>query len=437
MPARSRSFDSRVTESGTYWSSLGPTLVTRTMQVGAWGTNDDFIGNWTEVNPLDITKKEQFYPTLYGTRYSPISGAKLREFSNCPIGYKPGPTDPRTVYGSWTALTMSAYATEILALTNPSVPHVSVPSFVGELKDLPLLLRGWGEVIMSPDRWKQFQRRMRDPERLPNFLLGPRSSPLYEQAASANLAWQWMVKPMISDLRKMWAFTDAVDQRLNELFNLREKRTVRKRCRLAQNRHVTGPTNVILHSEGTLINGTRTVVYTEEVWGTAHWKMAPDFYPDHWRAHNALFDKKRLMKVRLDQLGYKPLLQQAWDGTSGMTSHEVLATAWELTPWSWFIDWFSNVGDLIAMSNNTFDLVSSNLALMRKSSSRATYTVTEPLADSWVVFDKNAFHYESWVRKERYPVVAFNPFPLPSLPIINGRKWSILASLACLGALRP
>ncbi len=440
MTARSRARDFRITDSGTYWSSLGPTTVTRSMQLGAWETCEDYVGNRDQVNPLSITKLEQHYPTLGGTRVSPTTGAKLREFTHFPLGYKPGPTDPRVAYPAWTALTMSALATEILAETNPSVPHVSVPTFFGELKDLPGLLSGWARSVMDVKRWSNFRRKMRKRGIAPDLLdyVTEGALPLDRTIASSNLLGQWVIGPMLSDLQKMWTFQKAVDQRLNELYNLREKRTVRKRCRLGQNHSSVGPTNVILHSEGTTINGTRTVHYTEEVWGTAHWKMAPDaIHWTRWKAYKDSSIPMSTIKPKLDQLGYTALQQKAWSGATGYTSHEVLATLWELTPWSWFIDWFSNVGDLIAATNNTFYLTWSKLSLMRKSSSRTSYTVTLPLNDSWVVFDKNAFHYESFVRKERYPVVPFNPFPLPSLPIINGRKWSILASLARLGALRP
>jgi hypothetical protein len=410
------------------------------MQQGAWETNDDYIGNFTVVNPLSITKMEQFYPTLGGTRLAVGTGVKLREFTQFPLGYKPGPSDPRVAFPAWSPLTMSALATEILAGTNPSVPSVSVPSFVGELKDLPGLVSGWAKSIMDPARWGKFRRKMRkrgaDPDLLDYITEG--ALPLDISIASSNLLGQWVIRPMISDIQKMWNFQEAVDKRLQELFALRDKKTVRKRIRLHQNQTIVGPTNVILHSEGTVINGTRTITYDEKSWGTAQWKMGPDvILPRYQGRFQDLAIRRKILKTRLDQLGYNSLLQKAWDGASGLTSHEVLATAWELTPWSWFIDWFSNVGDLIAATNNTFDLMWSNLALMRTSSSRTAYTVTLPLTDSWVVFDKNAFHYESFVRKERYPVVPFNPFPLPSLPILDGRKWSILASLARLGALRP
>lgn len=439
MTARTRSRDLRVTNSGTYWSSLGPTTVTRSALHGAWDDSEDHVGNWEVVNPLSLSHREQFYPTLGGTRVSPTTGAKLREFTAFPIGYKPGPTDPRVKYPTWSPLDMSDLAWEILAGTNPSEAHVNLPSFVGELKDLPFLISGWADVIMSPKLAEKFQKRVSYRDRFPG--IGPwfeALQPVHKRAASGNLLMQWVLRPMVSDLLKMWRFTDAVDQRLKWLFDLREGKTLRRRKLLSQRSETVGPTNVVLHSEGTIINGTRSVLYTEKVWGTAHWKVLPAVvHPGYESRHKGLSIKKALMRRHLNQLGYNSLLQKAWDGATGTTAHGLLATAWELTPWSWFIDWFSNVGDIISATNNLFGLTWSNLALMRQTSSRSSYTVTMPLADSWVTFDKNAFHYESWARKERYPVVPFNPFPLPSLPFINGRKWSILASLAILGALRP
>jgi len=57
------------------------------------------------------------------------------------------------------------------------------------------------------------------------------------------------------------------------------------------------------------------------------------------------------------------------------------ALAWELLPWSWFYDWFGNIGDIIAnMSNSNYDnLVAKYAYVMRHRSITDKYVQEQPL----------------------------------------------------------
>jgi len=391
------------------------------MQVGLQQSNEDYVGNFDAVNPLDIYWRATSYPTLSGTRYNAM-GTKLREFTDFPLGYKPGVTDPRIGFPSYSFPELSALAWKILAETNPSAPHVSLPSFAGELKDWLGLLKSNGDALLDIGRaWRGNSATRNVLRRLARagWTFGSLESGRVARSISAGelipsigqayLSWRWALKPLYNDLRNLVNFTKAVNDRLNWLYHLRQGKALRRRCHLGVSRTKTGPTNVTLHSEGTLISGTRTVDYTSEVWGTAQWKL----------------DAGSL----IPQLGFGRLKALSKALALGLTSSEALATTWQLFPWSWFVDWFANLGDTIAACNNAIGLTWDKIALMRKTTSIASYKVNLPLQDAWVKLG-NQFHYEIGVRKERWPIVPVLPFSLSYLPLIDGGKWSILGAIA-------
>jgi hypothetical protein len=270
-------------------------------------------------------------------------------------------------------------AWEILAKTNPSQAHVSVPTFVGELKDLPGLVRGYGRNLLK-------------------------------NAANGYLSWRWAIKPMISDLRKLLNFTKAVDDRTMMLMKLRDGRTLRKRVKLGEGKGGLSPGIYTVESKsGGGLSCTFEENHAYKAWGSAQWKLLPD--------------------SQLPTLGYGPLKQLAKELTFGFTSHEALATAWELTPWSWLADWFANTGKIIAATNNTVGCTWSHICYMRTSESRTqTYNFT---GDAWMLEGlQNQTYILTQKRKERYVCFPAVPFPFPQLPILTNGQWSILAALA-------
>lgn len=97
---------------------------------------------------------------------------------------------------------------------------------------------------------------------------------------------------------------------------------------------------------------------------------------------------------------------------------------WELTPWSWLVDWFTNVGDVISNSNTgLFDnLVARYAYLMGTKSEQIT-------VESWPAFPWRPKH--SWTasleRKTRKEANNFG-FDL-SDGDLSARQWSILGAL--------
>ncbi len=377
MVARNRTRNTLNQIIGTYTSNIGPTTFQRSMTIGEQEVCDDHVGNLTGANTLQLSRSFKYYPTLSG------SDGNGRSYNQCPIGYQPGPPDPRQKFPAYTNAQKNELAWKILSETNPSLPHVSVPQVIGEMKDLPGLVNGYGKSLLK-------------------------------SAATGYLSWRWCVRPMIGDITKMMHFTEAVNQRLAELRHLRDGKALKRRVQLGVTELNNAVTNTILHSEGSILNGTRHETFTAKVWGSAEWILDPNSYIPE-----------------LDSRGLESLARRL---ALGLTSHEALATAWELTPWSWFVDWFSNVGDMIAATNNSIPCTFRRLCLMRHSVGVNTVKLNPATSSSWPVI--NGWYSVNHVRKERHPVFPVLPVPVPTLPIIDNGKWSILAALATLRALR-
>jgi len=307
---------------------------------------------------------------------------------------------PTYHWGDFSTADFNSFAWEILARTNPQVPHVSVPAAIGELKDLPAFVKGWGDDLLkavSRGSSKGLSSSVRRTVGL---------------AANANLSWRWVIKPMANDLRKLFNFTRAVNNRLDGLYSLRDGRVMKRRCHFGNAQAVTyDEANHWFHAGfGVLLQGPLKTTWTKEVWGTAQWKLSPD--------------------SDLPERGFAELKGLAQRLAFGITTHEALAAAWELTPWSWLADWFGNVGDIIAATNNSADLQWSKLCLMRHMYCYVDADIDRSVSTPWVTLDRD--YALTWERKERWPVFPVIPFPLPTLPILTGGQLSILASLAAL-----
>lgn len=274
---------------------------------------------------------------------------------------------------------LNELAWTILAKTNPSRPHVGVPAALGELRDLPNLVRGWGRGYLRT-------------------------------AAQANLSWKFGIAPMLGDIRKLFEFTSAVNKRLEQLRKLRDGKVLRTRCHLGTNEIVEDHGVQLLHSEGCQISAHSVTTHSYEMWGTAEWKLLPTSDLPHMDDAEMKFLAQRLV--------------------TGITSHGMLETAWELLPWSWLVDWFSNVGTMLTATNNTVGCTWGRICVMRHSRSVRTYDANSLSKPSWVTLD--GWFTSIGERKERFPTYPVIPVPLPSLPIIDGGKLSILLSLAAL-----
>jgi len=377
MSNRTRVNDGRFQECGSYFA-FGNLQDYACITHGPYESCFDTVGERETSNVFDLVRTFTHFPTITGAG----------EFIGYPMQYHPGPDDPRGVWPAFTLADKNALAWEILAKTNPSVPKVNIASYLGELKDIPGMVQGFGKKLLR-------------------------------DAAAGYISWRWVVRPLAKDLATLFQFQQSVNNRMKELYALRDGRTLRKRCQLvnASQRNVT---HVTLHGIRFVATAYRDVLLTTNCWGTCEWKLA---------AGNML---PQMGHRQLERLAY--LSTGGFDGYGGIGNYAALEAAWELTPWSWLVDWFSSVGTCLKASNNELGLTFGRLSLMRHSTSKSTYTLDGPIPSQYSL---SGWYEEEMERKERYPVVPVIPFPLPTLPLLTGKQMSILGALAVLKGIKP
>lgn len=411
MPiSRSRSFDSRGLVQGHYVTF--PPFASDTIQsatAGDYGTCDDQVCAYREKRlpqSLLIVRKSTRLPIFNGTKY--VSGSPLKQFQGCPADYHPTEPSPGTVFPPLSVAQQSQLAWESLAATNPNVADVNLPTFWAELKDLPSLFRDWGNNWLSKPNWDRFLAM--NINRFRNTL---------SDVARAHLVYRWAIRPMLSDLWKLFQWQTSVAKRMAWLIDLTTgDKVLKRKASIRNNTSQDAPTTVGLKSVGATITGRRTVQYFEKVWCSVNWRL-----------DTAKIDLSRVIPptfLHMDE-DWVRIHRRSF----GITTHGALLALWEIMPWSWFIDWFLHVSTVLNATNNTIPVTHGDICVMRTTSAIAN---VEPIAgspdSSWVQI--SGYHRQSEVRKQRLIVSPILPFAPSMLPVFTTGQWSILSSLGVL-----
>lgn len=382
MTTRSRQLNSRWQQTGTFWSALSGVTTTRTTSNGSLRNCDDTIDEYPKDNPLVIADWYKQTPYLEGEiRYS--DGRPKYIYTRFPIDGSYDPQSPaKFPYPDWVKL-----KAEVAAATNPSVPSVSVPTFVVELRDLP------GMLTSIPQYFRQ------------KGLMRLGRNPLLE-AANIHLSYTFGWRPLVRDLKRMLSCVDAIDQKLRYIQALSKGRRIRKRMRLPIQQASTDMGVKYTHTLGCSLAHRGTTCYIATDWVSTRW--AP--------AYGA--------QVPKDVTSQRKLAERL---VLGMTSYEAIASTWELLPWSWLVDWFSTTGDFIAACNNNLPLRLEGVCWMRTSFCKTTWAATQlPPVGVRLVGD---YYQQAW-KKERIPFQNLPTLPfVPSVPVLTDRQWSILGSI--------
>jgi len=221
--------------------------------------------------------------------------------------------------------------------------------------------------------------------------------------AKGYVTWRFAYKPLLNDLKTISKFTRSVVSRFEYLRKLSERKWVGKTVTLGSTSVDLPRESVMIHSEGAYISGYRYVRVTRKEWASMRWKLLCTLPPSVMARYD-LAD--RLVK--------------------GVTSYETLQMAWELTPWSWLVDWFYGLGDYIAANNNTIPALPGGFCWMATDTATSSYAVISK--PEWVTL--SGAHFEKTTRKIRLvPGVSSLIPPVPVLPILTNGQASILGGL--------
>lgn len=285
----------------------------------------------------------------------------------------------------------TASITLAMARTNPSRPVVSLPTFLGELKDfknLPLNIRDKGRVVINQLRTARSQHKKGryDPKKL----------------SDAYLAYSFAIAPLVSDVQKLVNFQQAVDKKMDDLDRLFAKGGMRRRISVFNQSAQVDQSNFAIESALGVVFTTRISTATSmKRWCTLRW------VPIFSRPYKSDAEKQKLAR----------------DLALGLNVHGAVETAWELIPWSFMTDWFTGVGTYLQAHNNSVPAQAVRRCVMTYQRTTVTYT----RSDNNVAYSGgNA----TFTRESKRRSTGLGTSLDVRLPFLSGNQLSILGALA-------
>lgn len=278
---------------------------------------------------------------------------------------------PGTTLLNWGGLTNKA-----LANLNPNKPILDLPLFLFEFKDFPGMLRDLGRVL---------QRKIH-PSDIPN----------------GYLAYSFGWRPLMSDLKSLFDLSKELDQRIRYLTAAKnEPRGVRIRRQLGSEttNSSAGDFNVAFDGTGWSFSAVEKTTVTTKAWMTARMRVTSDLPPPQ--------DLPRFVVE------------------NGLGANLSASTLWEMTPWSWLIDYFASIGDMLAASRGFIHWEVPNMCVMQRS---------EAVSKLENVRTRNGFSSNASSHEMRSVVKRRNVYVNP-LPSISPTPFLTNGHLANLGAL--
>jgi hypothetical protein len=216
----------------------------------------------------------------------------------------------------------------LLATSNPATPEILIPVFWFELKDLPDMIRQGGRLahaILHKQNWRNLIRKGKEPS----------------DWAAANLALQFGWLPFLSDLKQIATFQSSVDKTKKKFEQLSSGKGLRVRMPLGKAEDefpVSWPLNSDINVS---ITAAVTVKRVTTSWGVARWKPQVGVTLP---SSNADFRRRAL----------------------GLTPDAVAIEIWEAMPWSWLIDYFVNIGNMLQANNRCVAIPVSGTVMTQK-----------------------------------------------------------------------
>jgi len=277
---------------------------------------------------------------------------------------------------------------KLLVKTNPSSQDFDFARSMLELREFPAMIRDTGNLFRRLNL-KQIQSLFKTPAK---------------DAGRNFLLWKFGWKPLIKDLNTVLDFHDSVAKRRNRLTNLghRGSETLK---RTLWKHYDTEITHATLHSNGAVLQPEMAIAYAGRVSGYVTWVLDdPSSFP--------ATDEDLSAMARNLAMGMTP-------GSD---------TAWNLIPWTWLVDWFTNFSDYMSLTRNLIPAHPDTVRLMDHST-KVIQTVSTNDGDINLSPMRVA-----WETKSRWDPGSLSSYPSWHLPALTGGQVSIIAAL--LGAKR-
>lgn len=281
----------------------------------------------------------------------------------------------------------AAFASETLRRTNPSRASIDAMVTAIELREIPGLIKEGLDVA-----------RNRLFKHIPS-----RAFRLLSRAAKINLMIQFGVLPLISDARKALIFQDLVDQRVRELKRLQE-RGLRRTVDLGTYSRESVSGIKYMHTAYTTVRANMRKETSITVRGHVRWHVNNNFYQSD----------AQLRALAMSIVSNNDLDVQA---------------LYELMPWSWLIDYFSNLGDFVSLTRNKINATHGLVRIMTHTRS-STQSINIDIADGDIDKDVTFSPIRNTMETKRRQIV---PGGLTAqVDFLTGSQLSILGSLTVL-----
>jgi hypothetical protein len=379
---------SSVSHKGPPYKEGGPFMMTRFSARRSLATR-----SWESKRPQDSTS------LLLRESYS---GPGIDGSSDC-LSLVPKTITKEFLDTKYTAMVfpsqdLSSYGPTAIARMSPLRPSANVGQFLVELHDLPKLP-------------------------LKMFTKAGFFKALGSEYLNAEFGW----KPFVKDLQDMYKTWQSVDSRIRQLVRDNGK-PVRRRISLTHDVDTIEDIPQPLHQLRVYPNGwgetvdntinhhgskcTRKVMAYTDIWANGRFRYYMFYNSDnHWND-----------KARLALFGLNP----------------TPALLWEVMPWSWLIDWFGNIGDVITnlSSNGIADLIIDYAYIMRRYRKTTGYYMTtyptyvNPWGEQSDLVRIPPVSLITEVVEERKERVAASPFGFGlHIDDLSARQYAILVSL--------
>lgn len=204
-----------------------------------------------------------------------------------------------TIDGSMTISSLPSAADRQLVLNNAlsrvnfAKPVIYLPTFLWELKEFPRMLQDLGRVLSLGTKHRA------------------------SDVPGAHLAWQFGWAPLFGDLAILMDLGNAIEQNQKRFKEAKARLKREGRLGVQEDRWTVTPSSGV---SGLSIR--REWSRTVERWWSAHWDVLED-YPDF--LFGSIYDQY------VNALGL----------------NKPYGSIWNAMPWSWLIDYFTNVGTFI------------------------------------------------------------------------------------------
>jgi hypothetical protein len=231
----------------------------------------------------------------------------------------------------------------IQARMSPSKPHVSLPNFLFELKDLPGMskqLVGFGSNLGTA---VQLIKQGGD------GLLGRSARTYADMQLAVSFGWA----PLLADLGSMIGFSQAFERRRTEIERMNRKGGLRKSIKLSSYVRDTAVTrNKAVFGRGNVtIRATETLTGRTDRWATSRWKPMFPYSAPYTDADIAA-------------------------SILGLSFNRAPKVIWDALPWSFLVDYFTNIGDVLENVSNMLRYDCYRICVMTHTKKRAQYSVT-------------------------------------------------------------